>query len=57
MNITTNGFDMTRSLEAMGELLKTITAQTTGFQDKLLRASVTEKVADPVLGKNIDVEV
>ncbi len=56
MNITASGFDMTRSLQDMGDLLKTITAQTTGLQDRLLRASVIEKVADPDLGKILDLE-
>jgi hypothetical protein len=56
MNITTAGFDMTRSLQDMGDLLKTIAAQTTGLQDKLLRASVIEKVGDPDLGKILDME-
>ena len=56
MNIQANGFDMLRSLEAMGDLLKTITAQTTGLQDRLLRVSTIEKVGDPDLGKKLDIE-
>ena len=56
MNIQTNGFDMLKSLEAMGDLLKTITAQTTGLQDRLLRVSTIEKVGDPDLGKKLDIE-
>lgn len=56
MNIKASGFDMTQSLQAMGDLLKTITAQTTGLNDRLLRASVIEKVADPDLGKIFDIE-
>ncbi len=56
MNITTKGFDMLKSLEDMGNLLKTITAQTTGLQDKLLRASTVEKTGDPDLGKKLDIE-
>jgi len=56
MNITAPVFDMTKSLQAMGDLLKTITAQTTGLQDRLLRASVVEKAGDPDLGKILDLE-
>lgn len=56
MNIKASGFDMTQSLQAMGDLLKSITAQTTGLNDRLLRAATVEKVADPDLGKVLDLE-
>ena len=56
MNVITGEFDMTRSLQAMGDLLKTITAQTTGLQDRLLRTIAVEKGADPNLGNNLDLE-
>lgn len=56
MNVISGGFDVTRSLQAMGDLLKTITAQTTGLQDRLLRTVAVEKGADPDLGKNLDIE-
>jgi len=56
MNISANGFDMLKSLEDMGNLLKAITAQTTGLQDRLLRASAIEKTGDPDLGKKLDIE-
>lgn len=56
MNISASGFDMLKSLEDMGNLLKSITAQTTGLQDRLLRASAIEKTGDPDLGKKLDIE-
>ncbi len=56
MNVISGGFDVTRSLQAMGDLLKTITAQTTGLQDRLLRTVAVEKGADPNLGNNLDIE-
>jgi len=56
MNVISGGFDVTRSLQAMGDLLKTITAQTTGLQDRLLRTVAVEKGADPSLGNNLDIE-
>ncbi len=55
MNVTTNGFDVAKSIQDMGNLLKNITAQATGFQDKLMKVSVTETVTDPNLGKLLDV--
>ena len=55
MNVTSTGFDVTRSIEAMGDLLKNITSSAMGLQDKLLKVSITEKVTDPALGQNFDV--
>lgn len=56
MNVISGGFDITKSLLAMGDLLKNITAQTTGLQDKLLRTLAVEKGADPNLGNKLDIE-
>ena len=56
MNITTNpAADVTaRSIEAMGNLLKNITAQTIGLEDKMLNVNVTARVNAPGRGENID---
>ncbi|HQO40387.1 MAG TPA: hypothetical protein PK986_07955 [Spirochaetota bacterium] len=56
MNITPNpAADATaRSIEAMGNLLKNITAQTMGLEDKMLKVNVTEKVNAPGLGEKVD---
>lgn len=43
-----------RSIEAMGNLLKNITSQSMGIEDKLMKVNVAEKVTAPGLGENID---
>jgi len=43
-----------RSIEDMGNLLKSITDSTMGFQDKLIKTGITEKVSDEKLGRMLD---
>ncbi len=56
MNITsTPAYDAARSIEAMNNLLKNVTTQAMGLQDKLMKAGITEQVmSTPGLGENID---
>lgn len=56
MTITsTPAADVARSIEAMGNLLKSATDQSMGLENKLMKANVTEKVTTPGLGENLDI--
>jgi len=54
MNISPVATAAARSIEDMGNLLKNITDSSIGFQDKLIKAGITEKVSDEKLGQTLD---
>jgi hypothetical protein len=54
MNISPVATAAARSIEDMGNLLKNITDSSIGFQDKLIKVGVTEKVSDEKLGQILD---
>ena len=55
MDITSVGANAARSIEDMGNLLKTITNAKLGIEEKLMKADVTEKVKDSRMGQNLDI--
>ncbi len=56
MNITsTPALDTAKCIEAMGNLLKNVTNQAMGLEDKLMKVNITEKLTTPGLGENIDI--
>lgn len=48
-------FNTAKSIEEMNNLLKNMTSQAMGLQDKLMKAEITEKVSTPGLGENLDI--
>ncbi len=54
MNISPAATATARGIEDMGNLLKNMTDSTIGFQDKLIRVGVTEKLSDEKLGQTLD---
>jgi len=54
MNISPVATATARSIEDMGNLMKNITDKSIGFEEKLLKANVTEKVSDEKLGQTLD---
>lgn len=58
MNITTTpALNTARSIEEMGNLLKNMTTQAMGLQEKIMKAGITEKVNIQGLGEAIDFTV
>ena len=55
MNISPVATAATRSIEDMSNLLKNITDSSIGFQEKLIKAGVTEKLSDEKMGQMLDV--
>ena len=55
MDITSIGANAAKSIEDMGNLLKTITNAKLGIEEKLMKADVTEKVKDSSMGQNLDI--
>lgn len=55
MDITSIGANAAKSIEDMGNLLKTITNAKLGIEEKLMKADVTEKVTDSSMGQNLDI--
>ncbi len=54
MNISPMAAATARSIEDMGNLLKNVTDSAIGFQEKLIKADVAEKVSDEKLGQTLD---
>lgn len=54
MSVSAVSSQMAENIQRMGDLLKNISQQETGLQDKLLKVQVTAKVAG--LGENLDIE-
>ena len=54
MNISPVATPTARSIEDMGNLLKSATGKSMDFQEKLIKADVTEKVSDDKLGQSLD---
>jgi len=48
--------ELARSIQALGDLLKTTNEQSTRFAEKLLTMQVQEKIRDASLGSKIDTE-
>ncbi len=55
MDITSIAANTAKSIEDMGNLLKTITNAKFGMEEKLMKADVTAQVANPDVGQNLDV--
>lgn len=54
MNISPVAASTARSIEDMGNLLRSITDSSMGLQEKLLKTDITEKVSDEKLGNILD---
>ncbi|HVP19844.1 MAG TPA: hypothetical protein VMU36_12705 [Spirochaetia bacterium] len=48
--------ELARSIQGLGDLLKTTNEQSTRFAEKLLKTQVQEKIEDASLGTKIDTE-
>ena len=48
--------ELARSIQALGDLLKTTNEQSSGLAEKLLKTQVQEKIEDASLGTKIDTE-
>ncbi len=48
--------ELTRSLQGLGDILKSANEQSTRMADKILKAQVQEKIEDASLGNKIDTE-
>lgn len=57
MDATSIGAHTAKSIEDMGNLLKTITNAKFGIEEKLMKAGVTEKVMNPDMGENLDITI
>lgn len=55
MDVTSIAANTAKSIEDMGNLLKTITNAKFGIEEKLMKADVAEQVTDPDVGQNLDV--
>ena len=42
------------SIQDLGNLLKSVSAAKTGFDEKMMNVSITEQVSQPGVGENID---
>ncbi len=54
MNISPAATATARGIEEMGNLLKNMTDSSIGFQEKLIKVGVTEKLSDEKLGQTLD---
>ncbi len=54
MNITSVTTATARSIEDLGNLLKSLTDSSTGLQEKLIKGDVTEKISDQKPGPTLD---
>ncbi|HOP65220.1 MAG TPA: hypothetical protein PK906_17710 [Spirochaetota bacterium] len=57
MDVTSVGADTAKSIEAMGNLLKSITNAKIGVEEQLMKVNVTEKVTSPGMGENLDITI
>ena len=57
MNVTTKGFDVAKSIQEMGDLLRAMAARTTGFQEKNTTSEAVVKKSDPGLGRKLDLVI
>ncbi len=57
MDVTSIGANTAKSIEDMGNLLKTITNAKFGIEEKLMKADVAEKVMNPGMGDNLDITI
>jgi len=55
MDASSIGANTAKSIEQMGDLLKSITNAKFGIEEKIMKAGVTEKVMTPGMGNNLDV--
>ncbi len=54
MNIQGAGYDISRSIQEMGNLLKNMTSEKMDMENKMMKVTVTEQVTDPDKGQKID---
>ncbi|HOP31731.1 MAG TPA: hypothetical protein PK293_03665 [Spirochaetota bacterium] len=57
MDAASIGANTAKSIEQMGDLLKTITNAKFGIEEKIMKAGVTEKVTAPGMGENLDITI
>lgn len=57
MDAASIGANTAKSIEQMGDLLKTITNAKFGIDEKLMKVNVTEKVINPGMGENLDITI
>ena len=57
MDAASIGANTAKSIEQMGDLLKTITNAKFGIDEKIMKAGVTEKVMTPGMVENLDITI